>query len=107
MRKKQLVKGVEYIRIAPTKNGDYSYTDDTVCFDGIMRGVKSSLYKWRGQLVKRIRPAGCCISFMDRPVKLISATRYHVVAVDPESDYQYILNIRYANPDDWELFNPK
>lgn len=148
MRKKQLVKGVEYIRIAPTKYGDYSRTDSAMCFDGIapdgcylmhypkgsldevcfgtevqkmptefsdnnwrpannpIVGVKSSLHKWKGQLVRRIRPAGIDLSYMDRPVRLVSATRYHVVVAKPESGYELVLDIRYANPDDWELFNP-
>ena len=153
MKRRNMVKGMEYIRIAPTsgKIKDYSYTNSFMVFDGydangnyIMHypkesfhgrclgttpktmsmdfsdsnwrpatnpydGVKTKLHQWKGKLVKRVRPVrnedGSVMSanFMDEGVELESATRYHVVCRNPKDGYVYLLNILYANPDDWML----
>lgn len=64
-------------------------------------GVKTTLNEWRGKMIERIRPAGFDHVACGKPVKLISATRHHVVV--QSQDKKMILDCRYAKPEDWRL----
>lgn len=150
MKKHEMVVGNEYIRIAPTSKGDFSYCRESLAFDGITptgalmmhfpegstegrilgtnpremsaefdddnwrdaditkTGEKTSLHEMKGKMVHRIRPAflPMCTdhSYCDKPVKLVCATKYHVTISDPKNGREHILDCRYANPDDWEIW---
>ncbi len=72
----------------------------------ITKMPKTSLNNLRGKWIQRTRPTPMgngytSISFTQRPVILLSATKYHVIVYDPEFSKCRILDSRYANPDDW------
>lgn len=151
--KRKMIKGIEYLRIAPAKyaNGreDYSYCGTAMVFDGMdengnfimhypagsidgkalgtspqnmgkpfsdgnwrpvdnpKTGVKTALHKFKGMKIQRVRPTNLGngnldYSFYRESVYLVSATRYHLVVKD-ELLEEMILDVRYANPDDWTV----
>jgi len=72
----------------------------------ITKMPKTSLNNLQGKWIQRTCPTPMgngytCISFTQRPVILLSATKYHVIVYDPEFSKCKILDSRYANPDDW------
>ena len=69
----------------------------------VENGYKTLLNKWGGKMIQRIRPVSIYDqSYCDEPVKLITATRYHVVVINKYGQ-KVILNCLFANPKDWRL----
>lgn len=72
----------------------------------ITKMPKTSLNNLRGKWIQRTRPTPMgngytSISYTQRPVVLLVATKYHLIVYDPEFSECTILDSRYANPDDW------
>ena len=70
-------------------------------------GVKTELHKWKGKMVRRKVPVVKEERFfVENAVKLISATRYHVV-VETKDGERILLDVRFTKPEEWELANEK
>lgn len=69
----------------------------------------SELNKWRGKKIRRTTPTiGGDRSYMREPVKLIAASRYHLIIEYTEAmgwlqGTQQLLRYEFANPKEWEL----
>lgn len=86
-------------RVIPKYFADGNWTLVT----NVENGVKTALNKWHRKMIQRIRPVDeFDRSFCDKPVKLITATRYHVV-VQGQYRRKIILDYRFAKPEDWRL----
>lgn len=75
-------------------------------FDEIREQERTSLSDLSGKMVTRIHPADLGDikdgSYMGERVKLLAATKYHVIMLSNFDLGEWILDARYANPDDWE-----
>lgn len=80
-------------------------------FDGNWRpasiirdGDPTELTKWVGKKVIRKLPSyNGGLSYLYSPVRLVSATKHHVVIINPITLKEQILDIRFADPSDWKL----
>jgi len=75
--------------------------------DILVNGPKTKLNRLEGKMIHRIRPAelGNGLkdkAYMDYPVELVRATKYHVIIVSPFFRGEIILDCRFTNPNDWE-----
>lgn len=74
-----------------------------------LRARHNTLNEYRGRMIKRINPAFypdtnyVNRSFMDKPVRLISASPYHVIVFETFycNGSTLILGPQHANPEDW------
>ena len=71
---------------------------------------KTSLYKYKGKYVMRCKPCTLPSGFKDssytsEAVKLITATKYHVVIYDSFLKKNMILDCRYTNPNEWRVLS--
>lgn len=75
-------------------------------FDEITEQERTDLSDLAGKMVTRVRPADLGDikdrSYMGERVKLLAATKYHVIMQSNLDLGEWILDARYANPDDWE-----
>ena len=67
-------------------------------------GPPTQLTLWAGRKIKRISPASDGDrKYLGAPVRLVTATKYHVTIINPYTLKEEILDVRFANPSDWEL----
>lgn len=75
-------------------------------FDEITEQERTALSDLSGKMVTRIRPADLGDikdgSYMGERVKLLAATKFHVIMESNFELGEWILDSRYANPEDWE-----
>ena len=70
----------------------------------IYNGESTELTKCVGKEVKRILNSFTGgYTYLHEPVRLVSATKYHVVIINPMNMQSEIFDERFANPSDWEL----
>lgn len=87
---------------------DKSFTDcKWIMYKEALQAKENSLNAWKGRKIHRIRPTATNEgSFMNTPVILISASKYHMV-VKMTGDFLngrvFVLDARFCNPEDWEL----
>lgn len=76
-------------------------------FDKMEEMPETALSAHKGKLIVRCNSADYGVfkdsSFMDEAQRLMYATKYHVVLYDPDIKEPYILNCKFANPDDWRV----
>lgn len=81
------------------------FTDSNWLLYSRLRKVPNSkLNKWRGKRIRRTAPMGLTgdCSYMETPVKLISASQYHLI-VELADNMQIVLDYRWVNPNEWML----
>ena len=75
-------------------------------FDETREQERTSLSDLSGKMVTRVHPADLGDikdgSYMGERVKLLAATKYHVIMQSNFDLGGWILDARYANPEDWE-----
>lgn len=86
-----------------------SFTDrNWKLYSRILKVADSELSKWKGKKILRTKPTARTQSrsFMDKPAKLIAASKYHMIVEFTRPDLQgvqCILNCDYTNPKEWKL----
>lgn len=98
----------EFLGTTPKKMGLEFSDSNWISVDKIKVGVKTSLHRHKGKMIKRVKPTPMGngkydTSYIKNAVELVSATRYHLVVFDNQLGKEIILDVRYANPDDWTL----
>lgn len=88
---------------------DLHYTDrNWITYKKAIKAKNNQLNRWKGQKIRRIRPADNSISFMDKKdaPTLIAASKYHIVVMHNSVGIEGMkstLDSRYNRLEDWEI----